>query len=189
MSDLGNEVRSSVEERMTTLEDMNERVERDLYWIRVRAYGFYQEMIRRGVVFEDRPSEAIDVLVKDEESPSFAPRGSPRDSKWENFQSGNSSRNNYKDNYRHQQNNQKQGNTRAMTTALNEGNVPTGPLPVCDHCFVRHIGHCTIQCHKCGNVRHKARYCKEKIVATGANAYPIWTCYDCDDQGHKGTTS
>ncbi|GJV29538.1 putative reverse transcriptase domain-containing protein [Tanacetum coccineum] len=90
--------------------------------------------------------------------------------KWENFQSGNSSRGNYKDNSRHQKNNQKQGNARAMTTAPNESNVPTRPLSLCDRCFVRHIGRCTIQCHKCGKVGHKARYCKEKNVATSANA-------------------
>nr|GEX13285.1 hypothetical protein [Tanacetum cinerariifolium] len=29
----------------------NERVERDLYWTRVRAHEFYQEMIRRGFIF------------------------------------------------------------------------------------------------------------------------------------------
>ncbi|GJT36970.1 putative reverse transcriptase domain-containing protein [Tanacetum coccineum] len=79
--------------------------------------------------------------------------------KWENFQSGNSSRGNYKDNSCHQQNNQKQGNARAMTIAPNESNAPTGPLPLCDRCF-------------------------EKNVATGANAHPIWTCYDCGEQGH-----
>ncbi|GJY75847.1 putative reverse transcriptase domain-containing protein [Tanacetum coccineum] len=28
---------------------------------------------------------------------------------------------------------------------------------------------CTIKCHKCGKGGHKARYCKEKNVATGAN--------------------
>nr|GEZ27161.1 reverse transcriptase domain-containing protein [Tanacetum cinerariifolium] len=39
-------------------------------------------------------------------------------------------------------------------------------------------------CHKCGKIRHKARYCKEKSVATGANAQPVWTCYDCGEQGH-----
>nr|GEU58475.1 putative reverse transcriptase domain-containing protein [Tanacetum cinerariifolium] len=39
-------------------------------------------------------------------------------------------------------------------------------------------------CHKCGKVGHKARYCKDKSVATGANAQPIWTCYDCGKQGH-----
>ncbi|GKC89728.1 putative reverse transcriptase domain-containing protein, partial [Tanacetum coccineum] len=27
-------------------------------------------------------------------------------------------------------------------------------------------------------------YCKEKNVATGANAQPILTCYDCGEQGH-----
>ncbi|GKC25252.1 putative reverse transcriptase domain-containing protein [Tanacetum coccineum] len=33
-------------------------------------------------------------------------------------------------------------------------------------------------------IGHKARYCKEKNVATGANAQTIWTCYDCGEQGH-----
>ncbi|GKD76407.1 putative reverse transcriptase domain-containing protein, partial [Tanacetum coccineum] len=41
----------------------------------------------------------------------------------------------------------------------------------------------TIKCHKCGKVGNKARYCKEKSVATGANAQPVWTCYDCGEQG------
>ncbi|GJV70397.1 putative reverse transcriptase domain-containing protein [Tanacetum coccineum] len=95
--------------------------------------------------------------------------------KWENFQSGNSSRGNYNDNSRHQQNNQKQGNTRAMTTALNEGNAPARLPSMCNRCFVRHIGPCTIQCHNCGKVGHRSRYCKEKNVAIGANALPIWT--------------
>ncbi|GKC43706.1 putative reverse transcriptase domain-containing protein, partial [Tanacetum coccineum] len=40
------------------------------------------------------------------------------------------------------------------------------------------------KCHKCGKVGHKSRYCKEKNVATGANAQPIPTCYDCGEQGH-----
>ncbi|GKE70844.1 hypothetical protein Tco_1528916 [Tanacetum coccineum] len=60
----------------TLLRMQNERVERDLYWTRVRAHEFYREMIRRGFVFEERPNEAIDVLVEDEESPSSEPRGS-----------------------------------------------------------------------------------------------------------------
>ncbi|GKC65576.1 hypothetical protein Tco_1098174 [Tanacetum coccineum] len=34
----------------------------------------------RGVVFEERPNKAIDVLVEDEDSSSFEPRGSLRDS-------------------------------------------------------------------------------------------------------------
>ncbi|GKB49217.1 putative reverse transcriptase domain-containing protein [Tanacetum coccineum] len=346
----------------------NERVERNLYWTRVRTHEFYREMIRRGFVFEERPNEAIDVPIEDEKSPSYKPRGSPRDSimppksapltqvvvrrmikesvdaaitverarhansgndaresvlvrgqdaapfvrectfvgfmkcnpivfrgtegavelrrwfektesvfgisecaegmkvkfaasilqgpaltwwnskiatmgletvnqmpwtemkqlmtaefcpieeiqrmehelwnlkgevtssrptnlneavhmthklmeqksqarderilegkkrKWENFQSGNSS-----------------GNARAMTTAPTKKKVSSGSLPVCERCFTRHDGPCMIKYHKCGKVGHKSRYCKKKSVATGANAQPVWTCYDCGEQGH-----
>nr|GEU94119.1 putative reverse transcriptase domain-containing protein [Tanacetum cinerariifolium] len=98
--ELGNEMRSSVEqgtdaikklvERLGSSEDkveckklkkeleearfsntflsiQNEQVKRDLYWTRVQAHEFYQDMIHRGFVFEERPNEAIDVSVKDEE--------------------------------------------------------------------------------------------------------------------------
>ncbi|GKA61709.1 putative reverse transcriptase domain-containing protein [Tanacetum coccineum] len=75
-------------------------------------------------------------------------------------------------------NNQMQGNVRAMVTAPTDGK-----LPLCEPCFTRHVGQCTIKCHKCGKVGHKSRYCKEKSVATGANAQPVWTCYDCGEQG------
>ncbi|GKA48397.1 hypothetical protein Tco_0741355, partial [Tanacetum coccineum] len=81
--DLGNEVRSSVEQGTAAMEKLVEkleRVERDLYWTRVRAHEFYQEMIRRGFVFEERPNEAIDVPIKDEKNPSSESRGSPHDS-------------------------------------------------------------------------------------------------------------
>ncbi|GKB70404.1 hypothetical protein Tco_0931816 [Tanacetum coccineum] len=113
IADLGNEVRCSVGERDTVLEDIikdfgnakerveckklkkdledarssntllsmqKEQVERDLYWTRVQTHEFYQEMIRRGFMLEERANEAIDVPVKDEESPSSKLRGSPRDS-------------------------------------------------------------------------------------------------------------
>ncbi|GKC37452.1 putative reverse transcriptase domain-containing protein [Tanacetum coccineum] len=81
-------------------------------------------------------------------------------------------------------NNQKQGNARAMTTTSIDVKVTSGSFPLCEHCFTRHVGPCTIKCHKCGKVRHKARYCREKNVATGANAQPIPTCYDYGEQGH-----
>nr|GEY23628.1 reverse transcriptase domain-containing protein [Tanacetum cinerariifolium] len=81
-------------------------------------------------------------------------------------------------------NNQKKGNGRAMTTTLTEKKVPSRSLHVCKRCFTRHDGPCMIKCHKCGKVGHKLRYCKEKSVATGANDQPVWTCYDCEDQGH-----
>ncbi|GJY95224.1 putative reverse transcriptase domain-containing protein [Tanacetum coccineum] len=428
--DLGNEVRSSVEQGMAAMEKLveklsnvedkveckklkkeleearfsniflymqNEQVERDLYWTRVRAHEFYQEMIRRVFVFEERPNEAINVLIKDEKNPSSEPRGSPHDSimppksapmtqaairrmikenvdvaialerarhanvgndargsrpvrgavelrrwfektksvfgisecaegkkvwfaaatlqgpaltwwntkvatmglktvnrmswaemkqlmtsefcpieevqrmdhelwnlkvkeynivaytqrfnelalmcprmvepervkveaynrgltdnikgevtsfkpvslseavgmahrlmdqksqarderilegkkqKWESFQSGNSSgKGNQRDNSRKTlHNNQRQGNAQAMVTAPTDGR-----LPLCERCFTCHVGQCTIKCHKCGKVRNKSRYCKEKNVATGANALPILTCYDYGEQGH-----
>ncbi|GJZ98947.1 hypothetical protein Tco_0671498 [Tanacetum coccineum] len=101
--DLGNEVRSSVDQGMAAMERLveklgnvkekveckklkkeleeaklsntflrmqNERVDRDLYWTRVRAHEFYQEMIRKGFVFEERPNEAIDVPIEDVKSSS-----------------------------------------------------------------------------------------------------------------------
>nr|GFC62116.1 hypothetical protein [Tanacetum cinerariifolium] len=71
-----------------------------------------------------------------------------------------------------------------MTTASTEGKVSSGSLSVCERCFTLHVGPCTIKCHKCGKVGHKSRYYKEKSVAMGANAQPVWTCYDCGEQGH-----
>ncbi|GJX61824.1 hypothetical protein Tco_0294724 [Tanacetum coccineum] len=65
--------------RNTFLRMQNERVERDLYWTRVQAHEFYQEMIRRGFVFEERPNEAIDILIEDEKSPLSESQRSPRD--------------------------------------------------------------------------------------------------------------
>nr|GEY71722.1 hypothetical protein [Tanacetum cinerariifolium] len=57
----------------------NELVKRDLYWTRVRAHEFYQEMIQRGFVFEERPIEAINVLIEDKKRPSSELRESPHD--------------------------------------------------------------------------------------------------------------
>ncbi|GJR56269.1 putative reverse transcriptase domain-containing protein, partial [Tanacetum coccineum] len=72
-----------------------------------------------------------------------------------------------------------QRNVRAMVTTPTDGR-----LPLCERCFTRYVRQCTIKCHKYGKVGHKARYYKEKSVATGANAQPVWTCYDCGKQGH-----
>nr|GFA24032.1 reverse transcriptase domain-containing protein [Tanacetum cinerariifolium] len=81
-------------------------------------------------------------------------------------------------------NNHKKQNARAMVTAPTDGKASSGSLPLCESYFTRQVGPCTIKCHKCGKIGHKARYCKEKNVATGANALPILTCYDCGEQGH-----
>nr|GEU58758.1 retrovirus-related Pol polyprotein from transposon TNT 1-94 [Tanacetum cinerariifolium] len=63
----------------TFLRMKNERVKRDLYLTRVQAHEFYQEMICRGFVFEERPNEAINFSIKDEKSPVFEWQGSPPD--------------------------------------------------------------------------------------------------------------
>nr|GEX07142.1 reverse transcriptase domain-containing protein [Tanacetum cinerariifolium] len=104
VADLGNEVRSSLEEGVAAMENLV--VLKKELSTRVQAHKLYREMIRRGVVFEERLNKAIVVPVEDEESPSFEPQGSP------------------------------------------------------------------------------PRHYKEKNVATGANAQPIWTCYDFSEQGH-----
>ncbi|GJW25530.1 putative reverse transcriptase domain-containing protein [Tanacetum coccineum] len=63
--------------------------------------------------------------------------------KWESFQSGNNS---------------------AMTTATTDGKVSSGSILLCERCFTCHVGHCTIKCHKCEKVRHKARNrCPRKV--------------------------
>nr|GEU43043.1 putative reverse transcriptase domain-containing protein [Tanacetum cinerariifolium] len=49
----------------TFLHMQSERGKRELCWTRVRAHEFYQEMVRRGFVFEERPNEAIDVPFED----------------------------------------------------------------------------------------------------------------------------
>ncbi|GJY44975.1 putative reverse transcriptase domain-containing protein [Tanacetum coccineum] len=78
--------------------------------------------------------------------------------KCESFQSGNSSgKSNHKDNSRQtSQNNQKQENARSMITAPTDGKVSSGSLPLCERFFTRHVGPCTIKCHKRGKVGHKA---------------------------------
>nr|GEV72798.1 transposon Ty3-G Gag-Pol polyprotein [Tanacetum cinerariifolium] len=62
--DLDNKVRSSVEEGMAVIENM------------VKKLGNAEEkasMIRRGFAIEERPNEAINILVEDEKSPSSEP--------------------------------------------------------------------------------------------------------------------
>nr|GEW36924.1 hypothetical protein [Tanacetum cinerariifolium] len=182
--ELGNEVRSSVEQGTAAMEKLverlgdveekaeckklkneleeerfsntflcmqNEKIERYIYWTRVQAHEFYQEMIRRGFMFEERPNEAIDVSVKDEDG-----------------------KRNHKDNSRQTlQNNQKQGNVRAMVTAPTNGKVSSGSLPLCGCCFTCHVGPCTIKCHKCGKVGHKARSFVDTRFCSMLNINPI----------------
>nr|GFA73366.1 hypothetical protein [Tanacetum cinerariifolium] len=80
--------------------------------------------------------------------------------KWENFQGGSSS---------------------------GGGNNNTGKNVKCNRCGMQHYGNYPIKCNKCGKIRHKARDCWSKVVATGANAQPIVACYGCGEKGNIKT--
>ncbi|GJY11193.1 hypothetical protein Tco_0379378 [Tanacetum coccineum] len=245
----------------TFLRIQNERVERDLYWTRVRAHEFYREMIRRGFVFEERPNEAIDVPVEDENSPSSESRGSPpairqmikesvdaaiaaerarhanarNDARgsglvrgqdvalaiqgkkvkfavvtlqepaltWWNAKVATMGLKTVKEynivaytqrfnelalmcpkmvkpesvkvdayiqgltnNIKGEVTSSKPANMNeviSMTTDPTDGKVSSGSLPVCERCFTRHVGPCTIKYHKCGKVGYKARGLREPM--------------------------
>nr|GEU62485.1 putative reverse transcriptase domain-containing protein [Tanacetum cinerariifolium] len=109
--------------------------------------------------------------------------------KWESLQGGNSNgKGNQRDNSRHTlQNSQKRRNTRAMVIAPTDGK-----LPLCERCFTRHVGQCTIKCHKCGKVRHKAmnqcpkKVKQEEVREAHDRAYAI---KDAEPQGPNVVTS
>nr|GEU81931.1 hypothetical protein [Tanacetum cinerariifolium] len=106
---------------------------------------------------------------------------------WESSQCGNNSnnRNNNMNNTRHhQQNNQRQGNARAITTALAEQSGYAKNKPLFNRCKKNHFDNCKIVCNNYGRTGHMARDCKGKTVATGPNAQPILTCYECGEKGN-----
>nr|GEY66812.1 reverse transcriptase domain-containing protein [Tanacetum cinerariifolium] len=191
--DLGNEVCSSVEQGTTIMEKLVEKIGNAED--RAECKKLKKELEEaRGFVFEERPNEAIDVLVKDEKCPSSKLRGNidaAIDAKLaRHANDGNDARGSGpvrgqdvapavkgkkvkfvaatlqgpSVTWWNAKNNQKQGNSQAMTTAPPAGKVSSGLLLLCKCCFTRHVGPCTIKCHKCGKVGYKARYCKEKNV-------------------------
>ncbi|GKF74556.1 hypothetical protein Tco_0220888, partial [Tanacetum coccineum] len=67
--DLGNEVRSSVEQGTAAMGKLVEKL--DNVEEKAECKKLKKELEEaRGFVFEERPNEAIDVLVEDEKSPS-----------------------------------------------------------------------------------------------------------------------
>ncbi|GJX58210.1 putative reverse transcriptase domain-containing protein [Tanacetum coccineum] len=66
-----------------------------------------------------------------------------------------------------------QRNARAITTTPTEKKVSSGSLPVCEHCFTRHVGPCMIKCHKCRKVRHKARSFVDTRFSSMLNIKPV----------------
>nr|GEX90881.1 reverse transcriptase domain-containing protein [Tanacetum cinerariifolium] len=270
--ELGNEVRSSVEQRTTAMEklveklgnteDKNERVKRDIYWTRVQAHEFYQEMIHMGFMFKERTDEAINVSIEDEKSPSSEPQESPRDpyvdaaivterarqANVRNDASGSGpvrGQDVAPDGLRKlsvfEISECAEGKKVKFTAATLEGpaltwwktKVATIEVQRMEHelwnlkvkeydvvAYTLRFNDLYLMCPRMvepervkvdayiwgltDNIKgevtsskladlnevvrmaHKlmARYYKEKSVATRANAQPIWTCYDCGEQGH-----
>ncbi|GJW81672.1 hypothetical protein Tco_0145647 [Tanacetum coccineum] len=76
--DLGNEVRSSVEQGMAAMEKLVEKLGNAKE--KAECMKLKKELEEeRGFVFEERLNEAIDVPIEDEKSPSSEPRGSLHD--------------------------------------------------------------------------------------------------------------
>ncbi|GJZ99897.1 pyrophosphate-energized membrane proton pump 2 isoform X1 [Tanacetum coccineum] len=57
----------------------NEHLKKDLFEARVQAHRYHLELVHGGFMFEERPSESIDVSIVSGENTSFVPHGSPRD--------------------------------------------------------------------------------------------------------------
>nr|GEX06040.1 transposon Ty3-G Gag-Pol polyprotein [Tanacetum cinerariifolium] len=152
----------------TFLHIQNERVKIDLYWTRVRAYEFYQEMIRKGFVFKERPNEVIDVLVKDEEEDVAIIVERARHPNVGNDTRGSRPIRGH-------------DAAPAVHECTFAGFMKCNPTAFHGTEGAVKLRRC-IKCHKRGKVKHKARYCKEKNVSIGANALIILTCYDCGEQ-------
>nr|GEY30122.1 hypothetical protein [Tanacetum cinerariifolium] len=99
----------------------------------------------------------------------------------------NNNQNQYRTTNRNHQNNQRKGNVRAMTNVGNQNTNEAGKNVKCNRCGMQHYGNFLIKCNKCGKIGHKTRDCWSKVVATGANAQPIMTCYGCGEKGHIKT--
>ncbi|GJY80476.1 putative reverse transcriptase domain-containing protein [Tanacetum coccineum] len=76
--DLGNEARSSVEQRTASMEELVEKLENVKEKAECKKVKKELEEAR-GFVFEERPNEAIDVSIEHEKSPLSEPRGFPPD--------------------------------------------------------------------------------------------------------------
>nr|GFA45031.1 hypothetical protein [Tanacetum cinerariifolium] len=107
--------------------------------------------------------------------------------KWENFQGGSSSGGGNNNSNQNNNNYNSNCNAREMTNVGNQNTNEAGQNVKCNRCGMQHYGNCPIKCNKCGKIRHKARDCWSKVVATGANVQPIVTCYGCREKGHIKT--
>nr|GEU57430.1 hypothetical protein [Tanacetum cinerariifolium] len=77
---------------------------------------------------------------------------------------------------------------KAMTTTHNEQAYQRGTTPKCNRRGLCHFDNCPPKCTNYVKIGHKARNCKCKTMATGANAQPVVHCYECEEKGHKSNT-
>ncbi|GJS35226.1 hypothetical protein Tco_0533608 [Tanacetum coccineum] len=182
----------------TFLRMQNERVERDLYWTRVRAHELYQEMIRRGFVFEERPNETIEKSCLQSMAPLIQAairrmikesvdaairlrektmkvdayiRGLTDNIKGEVISSKSDNLN--------EANNQKQGNARAMITAPMMERCLLDHPPLCERCFTRHVGPLGEQ----GQLRNQMRQGRVKQEEVGEVRGRAYAIKDVEPQG------
>nr|GEU49318.1 retrotransposon protein, putative, Ty3-gypsy subclass [Tanacetum cinerariifolium] len=74
------------------------------------------------------------------------------------------------------------------TAGNNEKRDYGGTSPSCNRCKLHQKGRCTVRCHNCRRIRHRARDCKFVMVVTtqgtpGLNQRVV-TCFECEAQGH-----
>nr|GEZ93062.1 hypothetical protein [Tanacetum cinerariifolium] len=74
-----------------------------------------------------------------------------------------------------------------MITAPTDGKVYSGSLPLSKRCFTCHVSPCTIKCHKCRKIGHKARKVKQEGTReVRGRAYAI---KDAEPQGPNVVTA
>ncbi|GJV30245.1 hypothetical protein Tco_1386693 [Tanacetum coccineum] len=78
--DLGNEVRSSVEQGTAAMEKLVEKLGNAKDKVECKKLKKELEKQEESIVFEERPNEAINVPIEDEKSPSSESQRSPHDS-------------------------------------------------------------------------------------------------------------
>nr|GEV99942.1 transposon Ty3-G Gag-Pol polyprotein [Tanacetum cinerariifolium] len=83
--------------------------------------------------------------------------------KWENNNQGNNNNNN----------------------SHNRGGNQTRIAPKCNHCGRCLFDQCPPKCENCGRMKHKAKDCRSKNVASGATVQSNVVCYKCGERGHK----
>nr|GEV03609.1 retrotransposon protein, putative, Ty3-gypsy subclass [Tanacetum cinerariifolium] len=179
---LGNEVRYSVEEGAAAMENLVRNIGNAEGKAECKKLKKELEESRSSNTLLQRPNEAIDVPVEDEESPSSESRRSPRAVKLRRWLKKTESI--------FEIDECAEGTKVKFAAATLQGpdltwwNSKVVTIEVGELSKWKQQCQCTIKYHKCGKIRHKVRYCKEKNVAKGANAQPIWTYYDCGEQGH-----